>query len=113
VDFGISKVLAEELTTTVGARGITPGYSPPEQYGGTTDARSDIYALGATLYAVLAGRKPTDSVLLMAGNEPLLPPSMINDTLKPATEEAILKAMQLDRSKRFDDISSLLAALER
>jgi serine/threonine-protein kinase len=113
VDFGISKVLAGELTTTVGARGITPGYSPPEQYGGTTDARSDIYALGATLYAVLAGRKPTDSVLLVAGNEPLTPPRVINGALKPATEETILKAMQLDRSKRFTDVNSLLAGLER
>jgi serine/threonine-protein kinase len=113
VDFGISKVLAEELTTTVGARGITPGYSPPEQYGGTTDARSDIYALGATLYTLLAGRKPTDSVLLVAGDEPLTPPRVINGALKPATEDTILKAMKLDRSKRFTDVNSLLAALER
>ncbi|MBN1149006.1 MAG: serine/threonine protein kinase, partial [Anaerolineales bacterium] len=51
VDFGISKVYDPAMATTVGARAVTPGYSPPEQYGkGTTDARSDLYALGATLY---------------------------------------------------------------
>ena len=46
VDFGIAKVYDSELKTTVGARAVTPGYSPPEQYGrGNTDARADIYAL--------------------------------------------------------------------
>ncbi|MBN2550836.1 MAG: serine/threonine protein kinase, partial [Anaerolineales bacterium] len=51
VDFGIAKASAAGQKTTVGARAVTPGYSPPEQYGqGTTDAQSDVYALGATLY---------------------------------------------------------------
>ena len=54
VDFGISKAYDPTLKTTRGARAVTPGYSPPEQYGlGTTDARSDVYALGATLYTCL------------------------------------------------------------
>ena len=47
VDFGIAKMFVVGQSTTAGARAVSPGYSPPEQYGrGTTDARSDIYALG-------------------------------------------------------------------
>ena len=56
VDFGLVKLLEDNQQTTTGARAMTPGYSPPEQYGtGRTDERSDIYSLGATLYAGLTG----------------------------------------------------------
>ena len=49
VDFGIAKAFDASHSTTVGARAVTPGFSPPEQYGqGKTDIQSDIYALGAT-----------------------------------------------------------------
>ena len=55
-DFGLVKLL--EATTTDAPRG-TPGYMSPEQLRGqAADARSDLYALGATLYALLAGRPP-------------------------------------------------------
>lgn len=73
VDFGIAKLASdEEHSTQSGARGITPGFSPPEQYtdNGTKPA-SDIYALGATLYAVLTGTKPPDSVRLITGKAKL------------------------------------------
>jgi serine/threonine protein kinase len=51
VDFGIAKVGDAQARTETGALGVTPGFSPPEQYGtGGTDVRSDVYALGATLY---------------------------------------------------------------
>jgi len=50
VDFGIAKTFDPNLATTQGARAVTPGFSPNEQYGqGRTDARTDVYALGATL----------------------------------------------------------------
>ena len=61
MDFGIAKLSDASKKTTVGARAATPGYSPHEQYGqGTTDPRTDIYALGATLYTLLAGRVPDE-----------------------------------------------------
>jgi serine/threonine-protein kinase len=55
VDFGIAKIY-DSTETATGARGLTPGFSPPEQYGGSpTDHRSDQYSLGATLYNLLTG----------------------------------------------------------
>ena len=63
VDFGIAKLYDAHIKTTVGARAVTEGYSPIEQYGqGKTDERSDIYALGATLYTLLTGKVPPESI---------------------------------------------------
>jgi eukaryotic-like serine/threonine-protein kinase len=63
VDFGLAKVVEEGQATTTGARAMTPGYSPPEQYGtARTDPRSDIYSLGATLYSALTDELPEDGL---------------------------------------------------
>ncbi len=63
VDFGLAKTLLGSQATTTGARAMTPGYSPPEQYGtARTDQRSDIFSLGATLYAALTGATPEDAL---------------------------------------------------
>lgn len=63
VDFGLAKVVDEANITTTGARAMTPGYSPPEQYGtARTDHRSDIYSLGATLYSAATDALPEDGL---------------------------------------------------
>mgnify|MGYP001826104179 FL=1 len=63
VDFGLAKVYDPGQETTIGARGATPGYAPPEQYGqGRTDARSDVYSAGATLYSLVSGQVPPDAL---------------------------------------------------
>src|SRR3990172_3142832 len=63
VDFGLAKIIQGNQATTTGARAMTPGYSPPEQYGtARTDARTDVYSLGATLYAALTGIIPEDGL---------------------------------------------------
>ena len=62
VDFGIAKLYDAARMTSTGARGMTPGFAPPEQYGqARTDARSDLYAVGATLYTLLTGGAPPDA----------------------------------------------------
>ncbi|MBA3825658.1 MAG: serine/threonine protein kinase, partial [Ktedonobacterales bacterium] len=61
VDFGIAKFYQAGNNTQVAARAVTDGFSPLEQYGqGSTDPRSDIYALGATVYNLLTGVIPPD-----------------------------------------------------
>jgi eukaryotic-like serine/threonine-protein kinase len=111
VDFGIAKEYDPKSKTTIGARGYTPGYSPPEQYGRSpTDARTDIYALGATLYAVLTGQEPTESVQRTIGIV-LTNPRMINPNISPYVEAAILKAMALNPAHRFQSTAELWAAL--
>ncbi len=55
VDFGIARLFAPKEAAT---RVVTAGYSPPEQYFGKPETRSDLYALGATLAHLSTGRRP-------------------------------------------------------
>jgi len=101
VDFGIAKVGGSDRLTTKGALSVTPGFSPPEQYAMTgTDVRSDIYSLGATLYALLTGHVPPDSISLQSGDAQLVLPRQINTAISPTMQQAVLKAMQTKRSDR-------------
>lgn len=112
VDFGLSKLHDPLLKTTLGAFGVSPGYSPPEQYGrGKTDVRSDIYALGATLYCLLTGIEPPESIQRNLGAV-LTPPRVINASISPTVEQAVLKAMEVQPVKRFQSISAFTRALE-
>lgn len=95
VDFGIAKMGGSDSRTRTGAQGVTPGFSPPEQYGGTgTTPASDIYSLGATLYAVLTGKKPPDSVSRLVRKVKFEPPGRLNPKLSERVSLAILQAMQ-------------------
>lgn len=101
VDFGLVKVFSPSMRTTLGARAVTPGYAPPEQYGqGNTDARTDLYALGATLYNLLTGVEPMESVQRMAGGKMQLAHE-VNPIIAPSVSEAIERVMRLDPNQRF------------
>jgi serine/threonine protein kinase len=111
VDFGIAKVF-EQTQTTTGARGLTPGYSPPEQYGGArTDARSDEFSLAATLYSLLTGRAPADSIERMLNKEQLLPARQLNPGVPPHVDAALTRSLSIDQEERFPDVASFMGAL--
>jgi formylglycine-generating enzyme required for sulfatase activity len=113
VDFGIAKLFDPSLKTTIGARACTPGYSPPEQYGsGTTDAQSDIFALGATAYHLLTGSLPPDSMDVVSGSAARLRLAHdLNPSISPQLSEAVERAMQLNRANRWRSVAEFKKAL--
>jgi len=111
VDFGIAKIYHPRKGTAKVAKAITPHFSPPEQYGGTTDSRSDVYALGATLYALVCAAVPPDAMDRLVNQTPLRPPSVINPAISPALEQIILHALELDANRRFPNANHMAAAL--
>jgi serine/threonine-protein kinase len=110
VDFGLVKVLApDEVTITIIQGQGTALYTPLEQYGGAdshTDVRSDIFALGATLYHLLTNQSPAEAKERFLDPECLTPPRMINPEISLRTEKAILWAMELHPDHRPDSIDS-------
>ena len=105
VDFGLVKEFDPNLKTTMGARALSPGYAPPEQYGhGKTDARSDIYALGATLYNLLTAQHPLESVQRMAGGQ-FPPVSKLNPQVPFKITQIIERAMALEPSQRYSNVA--------
>ncbi len=112
VDFGLAKVLHGSQATTTGARAMTPGYSPPEQYGtARTDPRTDIYSLGATLYAALSGIIPEDGLARAMDNTQLTPLRKRNAKVSRRLAAAIEKAMGIDPADRFQNADEFKRAL--
>jgi len=112
VDFGIAKALDSTMGTLSGAQAATPGYAPFEQYGQEpTDARSDVYSLGATLYTLLTGQPPLESIARVKGRT-LVNPSQLNPRLSAYREAAILKALELHPDQRFQSAAEFRMALE-
>jgi len=112
VDFGLAKVLHGNQATTTGARAMTPGYSPPEQYGtARTDPRTDVYSLGATIYAALSGIIPEDGLARAMDNTQLTPLRKRNSKVSRRLAAAIEKAMGIDPIDRFQNADEFKHAL--
>jgi serine/threonine protein kinase len=112
VDFGLAKVVQGTQVTTTGARAMTPGYSPPEQYGtARTDPRTDIYSLGATLYAALCGIIPEDGLARAMDNAQLTPLRKRNSKVSRRLAAAIEKAMAVDPADRYQTADEFKKAL--
>ncbi len=112
VDFGLAKVVQGSQATTTGARAMTPGYSPPEQYGtARTDPRTDIYSLGATLYASLTGIIPEDGLARAMDNAQLTPLRKRNGKVSRRLAAAIEQSMAIDPADRFQTAEDFKKAL--
>jgi serine/threonine protein kinase len=76
-----------------------------------TDRRSDQYSLAATLYALLTGAPPLDSMERLAGKPKLAPIRPARPDLSPGAEAALFRALSLDQNRRFSVIEDFRAAL--
>ncbi len=114
VDFGIARVFEAGSRTATFVKSVgTPGYSPVEQHGGSsTDPRSDVYALGATVYTLLTKTVPPVSVNLMSGDESLIPPEAINPAIPAALSAVVLKMMGLRKEDRYQSMADVRQALQ-
>jgi serine/threonine-protein kinase len=116
VDFGLAKPHdPNNPRTTAMIHGLgTPEYSPPEQYdpAAHTDERSDIYSLGATLYHLLTGQAPATVTRRTSDPEAFRLPRAANLRISPQVERVILRAMELERAKRFASATDMRAALQ-
>lgn len=113
VDFGLSKVGSQQQRTATGALGVTPGFSPPEQYGAAhTDQRSDIYSLAATLYALFTGETPPDSIQRAIANMVLKSPREMNIAISPALEAALVHGLETQPGRRPASIVAFQQEIE-
>ena len=115
IDFGVSKrydIEQQETSTTMLT--LSKGFASIEQYDneGTQSFSPcpDIYSLGATMYNLLTGKIPTESIL--RATRPLQNPSELNRNISPKTEAAIIKAMQIIPADRFQTVDEMMAALD-
>ncbi len=111
VDFGLAKIAEGGQATTTGAQALTPGYAPPEQYGEGTESRSDIYALGATLYAALTGKIPEDGLARAMGSAQLTPIRKHAPTVSERAARVIEKAMEVQPAARYQSAAEFMAEL--
>jgi len=116
VDFGLVKVLDPNNPYTATAlRGMgTAGYAPIEQYGTGaqhTDARTDLYALGATLYFLLTAREPTEVHQRVVNPAVLLAPRVLNANISAQTESVVLRAMEVQPQNRYASAGEMKQAL--
>lgn len=119
MDFGIARAMADSAATMTQTQAVvgTAQYLSPEQARGeTVDARSDLYSAGCLLYELLTGRPPFvgDSPVSVAYQHvretPDLP-SAHNPEVSEALDSVLAKALQKNRSDRFQDAAAFRRAL--
>jgi eukaryotic-like serine/threonine-protein kinase len=121
VDFGVAAAHREgdtQLTKTGYVIG-SPKYMAPEQIlGKKVDERADIYALGVIMYEMLTGVPPYTrgdhmSVMYQHVQGKARPAQEVNPGLPPGLSDLIMKAMAVDKARRFQSMGELSTALER
>jgi len=106
IDFGIAREYKEQSLADTVSLG-TKGYAAPEQFGGRgqTDARTDVYCLGVTLYHIVTGQSPCEPPY------EIYPIRHWNPQLSAGLEAIIEKCTQLNPDDRYQSCAELLYAL--
>jgi eukaryotic-like serine/threonine-protein kinase len=116
-DFGIARAGASDMTQTGSIMGTAQYLSPEQAQGHAVSAASDIYSIGIMLYELLTGRVPFEgesavTVALKQVNERATPPSAYNAAVTPELEEAVMRALEKDPTRRYPDADAFIAALQ-
>lgn len=106
IDFGISKHFDSKgrPTSSLSAKGASPGYAPQEQYAGVSEfsPKYDIYALGAVLFYLCTGKNPPDSFKISPNQQELK--RELDGKVSARVEKAILNAMKPSAAERTSSI---------
>lgn len=118
MDFGIAKFAREDgKTATDQAIGSVHYISPEQASGNVTDAKSDIYSVGAMMYEMLTGRKPFDSdnpvaIAVMHMHDIPERPKAINSDIPDGLEEIVLRAMEKAPEDRYGTTAEMISDIE-
>ncbi|MCA9667704.1 MAG: serine/threonine protein kinase [Myxococcales bacterium] len=115
-DFGVARARISSHVSIVGDIRGKFSYMPPEQAcGGEIDQRVDVFAAGAILYELLAGKQPYRSASsgeqMALLNQKLVPPSALVDDIPPELDAITVKALEKDPANRFDSAKAFANAL--
>jgi serine/threonine-protein kinase len=108
IDFGVVRLFDPSKGTDTLKMG-TAGYAPPEQYAGKgqTTPRSDVYALGATLYELLTGDDPTEHPFVFT------PPRQLKPSVSQVLSDAVMRAVSMAPEGRFPSVEAMREVLQK
>lgn len=117
LDFGIARIAENATRTAVGTTLGTPSYMAPEQARGQrdlVDGRSDLFALGATMFRLLSSRRIHDGessaeILAKMATVPAPPLKKVMPDIAPSVAAIVDRALRFERDARYRDASMMLA----